>query len=341
MGILQVEVTPIQHAEKVSRALGCDVFVKRDDLTHALYGGNKVRKLTHLLADAREEGATDLITIGAVGSHHALATTVHGRASGFDTHVVMLPQPFTPHVEETVRADLALGAELIPARGPWEVPVLVGLAMGRLKAKGRRPYLIAIGGSSPIGSVGYVDAVRELSEQISRGEMQSWPDAMVCALGSGGTYAGLLAGARAYGATSDIVGVQVTDAWMLWRPAVAWLASRAYALGATASDPTRGVFEASDVHVVKDQLGAGYGHPTAAAREAMALFAEDGLTLDLTYTAKAAAGLIAMARAGSKRRRYVFWHTLSSAPIEPLLGPQHDAIPARIDALMRGSRSSP
>ena len=111
--MLSVATTPVQFAEHVSRTLGHDVFVKRDDRTNARYGGNKVRKLVRFLADARTRGATDIVTLGAVGSHHVLATTIHGSAQGFAVHAVVVPQPRTAHVEQTVRADLVEGAHLV------------------------------------------------------------------------------------------------------------------------------------------------------------------------------------------------------------------------------------
>lgn len=132
----KVEVTPVERAERVSRAIGRNVWVKRDDRTHPVYGGNKIRKLVHLLEDARRHRATDLVTIGAVGSHHVLATSVHGRAAGFEVHAVLVPQPFTAHVAETVRADLAQHADLRPARGAWEVPFRVAAAMWSLRRAG-------------------------------------------------------------------------------------------------------------------------------------------------------------------------------------------------------------
>jgi 1-aminocyclopropane-1-carboxylate deaminase/D-cysteine desulfhydrase-like pyridoxal-dependent ACC family enzyme len=331
-------VTPVERAAHVSRVLGREVFVKRDDLTHPRYGGNKVRKLAWLLAAAHAHDATDLVTTGAVGSHHVLATAVHGREAGLVVHAVVVPQPYSPHAEATARASLAQGARLVPARGAWEVPARLAAEIARLRAVGRRPYMIPVGGSSPRGAAGYIEAMGELAGQVTRGEAPPWPDVMVCALGSGGTHAGLLAGARAYGAPSRVVGVRVTAPWMLPRVSVAWLAGRAldriHPVG-SARERNHVCLTARDVQVVTDQLGAGYGHPTDAAREAQALFAQDGLTLDLTYTAKAAAGLVAMARRDPVSRTYLFWHTLSSAPMEPLVAVAPIALPPAIRALWR------
>jgi len=316
----------------VSRALGRDVFVKRDDRSHAVYGGNKIRKLVHLLADAQRNGATDVITVGAVGSHHVLATTIHAASLGMQTHAVLVPQPRTDHVEETVRADLAQNARLIAASGAWQVPARIAYVWQRLRRLGRSPYVIPVGGSSPLGARGYLDAVIELDEQIRARVMPGVPDTMVCALGSGGTLAGLLAGRADVNLACSVVGVRVTEAWMVSAPAVAWMGNGALRLAGTtvARRLTR-----HDVRVVHDQIGRGYGHATDEGRRATELFAEDGIVLDPTYTAKAAAGLLALARAAAQNSRLLFWHTLSSAPIPPLTVGSPAVVPAELAALMR------
>jgi 1-aminocyclopropane-1-carboxylate deaminase/D-cysteine desulfhydrase-like pyridoxal-dependent ACC family enzyme len=329
---LSVAVTAVEYARNVSDALGCEVWVKRDDRTDPRYGGNKIRKLSRLFADARAREATDIVTIGALGSHHVLATAVHGRSLGFEVHAVVLPQPSNPHVVENARADLAQGAHLVVAHGAWAVPLRLASLFARLRAAGRRPYLISVGGSSPLGAVGYVDAMRELVSQHASGALRDWPEAIVCALGSGGTYAGLLAGARAFDVPSEVWGVRVTDPWMVSPTAVAWMSRRALAL----AEPEHGhdrTIRARDVRVRHDQLGRGYGVPTDAGREATEMFAADGIVLDPTYTAKAAAGLVAMAREPNAPRRFLFWHTLSSAPMEPLLVGAPDTLTAPLAAL--------
>src|SRR5690606_25476577 len=109
--------TPVTACAALSRALRTQVMCKRDDQTSAIYGGNKVRKLEFLLGDARAKGCDALSTVGAFGSHHVLASTIHGRALGFEVHAVLLPQPWTSHVAENLRADLAAGAVLHRATG--------------------------------------------------------------------------------------------------------------------------------------------------------------------------------------------------------------------------------
>lgn len=333
MRIPLVSPTSILLATHVSRALGHEVYVKHDNATHPRYGGNKVRKLEYLLADARAGHATDILTIGATGSHHVLATTVHGTAAGLRVEAVLVPQPYSAHVETNLRADLSQGATLHPVLAQWQVPLVVARRMVALRARGRVPYFIPPGGSTALGSLGYVDAVAELAQQLAERKIPR-PDVMFCALGSGGTLAGLLAGVRVHGFRCEVRGVRVTDPWMSSRAAVAFLARGTLALSKfTAGDEVH----RPDVHIVEDQLGRGYGHPTDAGRAAQELFARDDIALDLTYTAKAAAGLIAMARKTSTPTRFLFWNTLSSSPVETLITDLQKPLPEGLRELLRAS----
>ncbi len=148
---------------------GPPIYVKRDDRTHPVYGGNKVRKLEMLLGEARRRGADALITTGALGSHHVLATSIFGAREGFAVHAVLAPQPFTDHVEENLRADLAAGATLYPARSRSAVAARMVEVAARVRWGGRHPYLIGPGGSSPVGAVAFVEAGLELAVQIDEG----------------------------------------------------------------------------------------------------------------------------------------------------------------------------
>lgn len=328
-----VQPTAITLAERASRALGREVWVKHDNATHPRYGGNKVRKLEHLLAEARAEGATDVITAGAAGSHHVLATAVHGGAAGFSVEAVITPRPRAEHAVVTLRATLAQGATLHPAANPAEALVQVLSRVTVLRAQGRSPFVIRPGGSSPRGALAYVEAMAEAAEQLRTLGIAP-VDAMVVPLGSGGTLAGMMAGARLHRVETKLVGVRVAGAWMSPRPAIATLAEGALALAAPGDDVPKS-FRRSEVNAVEDQVGEGYGHPTDAAREALALLAEDGVALDLTYTAKAAAGLIALARKSPPGTRYLFWNTLSSAPLGGLMQDTATPIPEHLDALLR------
>ncbi|HEU5058229.1 MAG TPA: pyridoxal-phosphate dependent enzyme [Kofleriaceae bacterium] len=304
--------TPVERCAAVSRAVGLEVLVKRDDLGHPTHGGSKWRKLERILAEARAERATDLVTIGSAASNHVVATAVHAAALG--VHAVLTPHPDSPSARAALRAMIALGAELHPARGDREVVAGVARLMGRLRLGGYRPYFIAPGGSSALGASTYMAAARELAHQLD-----GWPDLVGCALGSGGMHAGLAAGFAACGARAHLVGVKVRDGWATRERFVRWLAGRTLRLAGDRSRPLQ--------IDIADAIGPGYGRPSEAGERALRLFAADGVALDSTYTAKAAAALLDIARARGARR-VLFWHSFAPPP------PARASIPPRLVELL-------
>src|SRR5207253_1849150 len=140
-----------------------ELWVKREDESGERYGGNKVRKLEFILAEAARAPKRRLVTVGGYGSHHVLATAVYGAQQGFAVEAVVFPQPLTPHVLETVRAAAAAGASFRVAHSWAGVPPRVLVAR-------RRCRYVGPGGSSPTGTLGYVSAGLELAAQVSRGE---------------------------------------------------------------------------------------------------------------------------------------------------------------------------
>ena len=306
------------YPTKVARLAGlcrgaASLWVKRDDLTSPLYGGNKVRKLEYLLADARARGQKRLVTIGAVGSHHVLSTAVFGAREGFAVEAALVRQPRTDHAVEVLRAGLGQGLQAIAAGG------YAGVVFSVLpRVLSRDAYFVTVGGSSALGSMGYVDAARELAAQVRAGEMPE-PDVVVVALGSGGTVAGLAAGLELEGLKSKVVGVTVAEPpWF-----VAW---RAHALARACLRRAGGVARSgwlgARLAVDGRWLGRGYGHATEAGEQATEVAAREGLVLDPTYTAKTFAAALAQAEArsgASSPQTILYWHTLSSAPAAPLL----------------------
>jgi D-cysteine desulfhydrase len=307
-----VRGTPVERCAAVSRAVGLEVLVKRDDLSHPSHGGSKWRKLHRILGDARTARATDLVTIGSAASNHVVATAVHAAALG--VHAVLTPHPDSPAARAALRAMIALGAELHPARGDREVVAASALLMARLRLRGYRPYFIPPGGSSALGATTYLAAARELAHQVD-----GWPDLIGCALASGGMHAGLAAGFAACGARSHLVGVKVREGWATRERFVRWLAGRA--LRAAGDRPRTLQID------IADATGPGYGRPSEEGERARRLFAEDGIALDSTYTGKAAAALLEIARA-RRARRVLFWHSYSPPP------PARASIPQRLAALL-------
>lgn len=300
--------TPVERVDGLSTA-HAELWVKRDDRTNDVYGGNKVRKLEWLLADARARGAKRIVTVGAAGSHHVLATTYFGRREGFEVEALLVPQPRTDHVVEVLRAGIALGLHAVPVRS-WASAALAMAYRRATTGKGTR--FIPVGGSSVVGAMGYVVAARELAAQVRAGAMPE-PDYCVVALGSGGTAAGLAAGLAAEGMKTRVVGVCVSDP--LW--ALRFLSlrlARACARRITSPPGVRSARLSTDPRFI----GRGYGHGTPEGDDATRDAGAAGLALDPTYTAKAFASALWHVRA-RRGRVILYWHTLSSAPMQPLL----------------------
>ena len=302
--------------ERVTGLLPDDVelWVKREDRAGTLYGGNKVRKLEFLLAEAKAQGCARVMTIGGWGSHHALATAIYAQHVGLGCTLALFPQPLNEHVKEQLRADVAAQAEVVAAR------MLPGIAGEVVSAKlARGVAYIAGGGSSPTGTLGWVSAADEIIDQITAGELPR-ADSIYVALGSCGTAAGLLVGLRGSPqAPGELVAVRVVE-----RPVSG--------AGPTHALATETMWKAMEpgvrprlpaplpLRVEHDQLGRGYGHATIAAQLAVAAAAKVGLKLETTYTGKAMAQLMADAASGRLRgKRVLFINTYSSVDLAPLL----------------------
>jgi 1-aminocyclopropane-1-carboxylate deaminase/D-cysteine desulfhydrase-like pyridoxal-dependent ACC family enzyme len=301
---------------------GTRLFVKCDDLTSAIYGGNKVRKLEYVLARARQRKKTRLLTMGAVGSHHVLATAIFGRAHGFRVHAILVGQPWTRHAERNLRAGLSVG---LTAEAAWEGSLHLRL----LAAMDADTEVIALGGSSVQGSLGYVDAAIELAGQVARGELPE-PDEIVVAMGSGGTVAGLLVGLAKTRLRTRVVGVSIAKPVFVVRE----LTRRLTRHLAHACKVPPGEALARLV-VDGHSVGRGYGHATSAGELARELATASGIKVDPTYTAKALASALGRAES-TPSAKIVFWNTLSSATLEHAApGLEREPLPEELRALLR------
>jgi len=285
------------------------LWIKRDDATHFRYGGNKVRKLEYLLADACRMQARRIVTVGAAGSHHVLATAFHGIDAGFKVAALLTPMPFSRHALDNLGYALSLGLTAYPCRSIARLPFEF--------ARTRRPgdYFIPPGGSSITGSMGYADAALELERQVLSGEVPE-PDSIVVALGSGGTVAGLLAGLEETSLRCSVHAVRVVP-WpmisggyveMLAR-AVSYRRSRQKDRSGIGSVPLR---RRCRLCVVGDRLGRGYGFGTVWGDEAIARARSVGLELEATYTAKAFSHALRLVD-GGRAGNVLYWHTLSGS----------------------------
>lgn len=299
----------------------CALWIKRDDRTHPLYGGNKVRKLELLLPDAIAKNKSRIVTVGAAGSHHVLATALFGARAGLRVEAMLVPQRRTSHVEESLLADLGQGLIAHPAR------TFVGAALGMLVRSRGDGYMVPMGGSNVVGSMGYVEAARELAAQVREGVMPE-PDLVVVTVGSGGTAAGLAAGLAACGLRARVLGVIVATPPFAVRWLTRHLMRRCYA---RTGGRDRSLI-ADRIRFTLAYLGKGYGEPTPEGERATALAAEHGITLDPTYTAKAFAAALDVVRMGD-HPTVLYWHTLSSAPMEPLVSKRE--LPAELRSLLK------
>ncbi len=291
---LAVLPTPLQSAPQLARALGLDreLWVKRDDLTGPGLGGNKVRKLEYLLADAARAEADVVVTVGAAQSNHARLTAILGRVCGFEVHLVLgSGQPLA--WEGNLLLDRLAGAHVhtVDSGDHDRLDQALHLVGAELAQAGRRPYLIPLGGSSDIGAMGYVRAYLELLTQIrSEGIQVDW---IVHASGSGGTHAGLLAGRRIAGGGPRIFGVDIAKRGGEMREHVHELANRVLARFDSSLEVGQ-----SDV-LTADFAGPGYGVVTEEAARTIAMAIQtEGLVTDPVYSAKALAAIPHLCRGG-------------------------------------------
>lgn len=265
------------------------------------WGGNKVRKLEWILPDVLRRGAHSILTVGGIGTNWGLATALYAREQGLHTALALVDQPVDDHVREQVRRLRRSGAALHFTHTKGRTLAAAPLLFLRHARSARLPYFLPAGGSTPIGTLGCVEAAFELAAQVAAGDLPE-PSHVVTAVGSGGTAAGLVLGLRLAGlARTRVVGVVVNDLLRLDPLAIVALARRTERLlTARGADLAPTGLSTSEVTVVRDWMGAGYGHPTPEALDALRLAEEEavGLGLEPVYTAKALAALMAMAREG-------------------------------------------
>ncbi len=305
---LALRPTPLEAMPRLAAKLGLgSLYVKRDDCTGLGGGGNKTRKLEFLVGEARAQGAQTLLTFGALQSNHARQTAAAAARAGLACHLVLVDLVRDREPAYTTSGNLLLdhlfGAEVTIVDSDAAAALATRRIIEAEQAGGRRVYVIPTGGSNAIGALGYVDCAFELSGQCDALDLAL--HTVVTAASTTGTLAGLAAGFAAQQREVRIVAVNVyeMDATKLERTFSERLAEITTHLGVEAAS-------IGPVELRHDFLGAGYGIPSAAMREAVELTARaEGLLLDPVYTGKAMAGLIAMARAGELSAGTIFLHT--------------------------------
>ena len=311
--------TPAEKLSGLCCRLGSDnLYIKRDDISGHIYGGNKVRKLEFLLADARRYGAVKIITSGGAGSNHALATALYAKQAGMQAVLMLFRQANSHAVRENLLMNLYNGAELSHHDTYQEQLQAFEEVVRLLKvADDKAPYIIPLGGSSPIGAIGYVNAGFELAEQISAGELPL-PSRIYLALGTMGTTVGLLLGLKAAGIKLCLHAVRVVNAFIADMNKCHTLFCQTNDL-IRKLDPSFPLFsmEAEDLTIHHEYFGEKYGLYTPEAIAAATLLRDsDEIILDGTYTGKAFAAFVADARKESNEP-ILFWNTKNSRLFAP------------------------
>jgi L-cysteate sulfo-lyase len=302
--------TPIDELQRLREAIGMEarLLAKRDDAIPFGFGGNKVRKLTLVAAKAVADATDTLITCGGVQSNHCRATAAAAAKLGLDCRIVAngtKPERLTGNALLVSM----YGAKVTYVSSRQERGPMMEKIAADLLSRGRKPFVIPLGASTPLGAMAIARSVKELVEQGVQ------PDVIVHASSSGGTQAGLIAGCALYSPRTRIIGISADDSASEITEVVLRL------VGGIENElglPAGALGAADRCHVDDSFIGEGYGVPSIASREAQELVARtEAIVTDHWYTAKAMAGLIALARKGEFRsnQTVVFWHTGGQAGV--------------------------
>ena len=301
--------TPLEPLERLSRALdGPDIYVKHDDCTGLAGGGNKTRKLEFLIADAMEQGADTLVTVGATQSNHVRQSIAAAAKTGLAIEVLLEQRMHrdTDYAENgNVMLDHLMGGVVHHCGMVDDLNAAGEELADKLRADGRKVYFIPAGGSSVVGTLGYSGCATEILAQADDRNLAV--DAIVVASGSQGTQAGLLVGLANAKAAIPVHGISVGRT-------KDELEGKVFALARDTADFADATSPIDRETVICDDtfIGEGYGEPTEAMTEAVGMCARlEGLLLDPVYTGKAMSGLIGRIRAGvyAKGQSVVFIHT--------------------------------
>ena len=313
--ILAHTPTPIEHLPRLSAKLGSNIYIKRDDCTGLGGGGNKARKLEYLFADAKAQNADTIITVGGLQSNHARQTAAAAAKLGFDCHLVLKDIAGTPKQDYYHNGNLLLnklfGANVHHIDQQVKAGVYIHQLSDKLKQDGKTPYYIDLGGSSTIGSLGYIHCAEEIQHQST--DLGVTFDYIIQATGSAGTQAGLVAGLELTGQNTPIHGICVLNNSQVQRNLVNRHTKNVLEYCGESSIDLR-----DKIITNSDYLGEGYGITNQATIDAVNQAATlEGLILDPVYTGKAMAGLIDLCEKGefATDSNILFIHTGGSAGV--------------------------
>ena len=303
--------TPVHPLEKI----GYDnLWIKRDDETSDIYGGNKVRKLEFIIGEVKSRQKKRIITFGGIGTNHGLATAIYSRRNDLACTLLLFRQPLTGHVKENLLLFHKFGAEMKYKNSLWSTVISYFLTE---RLHYGDAYFLFAGGSNFTGTIGYVNAAFELKKQVDEGLIPE-PESIICAQGSNGTLAGLSLGLQLAGMNTRAIGVRVAASRLGPFPAstkgaVHDLMSQTYRY-LKKSCPEIPKIRIQSPEIMDGYLGPGYGHKTESGERARRLMEDtEGIRLDPVYTAKAFAGTLDYCTYQTNMKRPVlFWNTYNS-----------------------------
>ncbi len=300
--------TRIEKLERLSELWrGPEIYVKRDDLTGMALSGNKIRKLEFVIAEACNQGADLLITCGGIQSNHARATAIAATKLGMKSYLVLRGQE-GGEIDGNLFLDLLVGAKIkyiTPEDYSTRVDEIMADLAEQLKKEGHHPYVIPEGASNELGTMGYLAAIKEIVEQLEKMNLKI--DYIVCAVGSGGTHAGLLLGQKLNKQDFQIIGFNVCDDEHYFVQKISRISQGAIERFGLEID-----FKKEDVKIIDGYVGEGYALNRQEEIDFMKLVAlEEGLLLDPVYTGKALYGLKDQISKGrfKKGEKILFIHT--------------------------------
>jgi D-cysteine desulfhydrase len=323
-----IQKTPVQQLKAIEETLNCtsELWIKRDDQSTEIYGGNKPRKLEFLLADALARQKSHILTMGGLGSNHCLASTIFAKQLNLSPILILFDQPLTPDVQKKLLIFRSLDAEML---GPYGT---ISSLFQYLIVQRRRKdtYFLSAGGSSPLGVVGFVNAAFELKAQIENGEMPK-PDHVFVTCGTLGTMAGLLLGFKLAQVDTNLIGVRVVQKivsiynWTFsFANAIRNLAKKTLNFLRTYDKSIPQLKFKEKPLVLDDYYGGGYGKVTPEGANAVELMKTyENIVLDTTYTGKTFAGLLDFIKRKELSDKIVlFWNTYNSRDIAGFLSPE-------------------
>lgn len=314
--------TPVESLTNLEKHLGLEsLWIKRDDLSGELYGGNKVRTLEFILAEAKKRQAELLIAYSALGSNWPLACVVYAKLQGWPTDVFFLPYPMDNVKRQNLELINELSRNVYSAKSKLTFPFLLYSHLARSRKTGS-VYLTPPGGVSPTTTLGYVNAALELQNQHEKGELPI-PDFIFCPLGSGGTAAGISIGLTLIGWPTRVIAVRVVDFIVANKFTLNLLIRRTLKLikrnGVNLPSRNWG----SNFRIEHNYIGKGYSRPTDLGEQSIELFkSRESQLLDSTYTGKTFAPIIELSKDDQFRSKHIlFWQTLNSRNLDNITLP--------------------